>query len=145
MIVVASPPPLPQAKTLLHGDEILIPCPSQRAAGRIYDAMSINVRGPGAMMYLNFPSLLPASLFTRLGLGGPDDRAEPLSRYLKGPSGIAEMRAYEEAQAAERTAARLAEDELAAGLAAARERISRALREGAPSVLGVQSVVRLFF
>lgn len=82
-------PPLPptlgfptlQARTAVRSMDVVLLCNTQRVAGLIYDAISLNARGPGAVPVLNFPEEVPAEVYASLGLT-PSNRGDALNRYL---------------------------------------------------------------
>jgi hypothetical protein len=61
--------------------DVVFLCNTQRIAGLIYDAISLNARGPGAVPVLNFPEEVPAEVYASLGLT-PGNRGDALNRYL---------------------------------------------------------------
>jgi len=67
---------------MVRGMEAVVMCNSQRVAGRVYDALCLNARGPGALAAgINYPELVPDAAYAKLGLtrGQMDD---PMGRYL---------------------------------------------------------------
>jgi hypothetical protein len=67
---------------MVRGMEAVVMCNSQRVAGRVYDALCLNARGPGALAAgINFPELVPDAVYAKLGLtrGQTDDA---MGRYL---------------------------------------------------------------
>lgn len=61
-----------QARVVFRTQEITIPCRGQETAARVYDALSLNTRGPAAVATLNFPQFIPDSVFSKLAISRHD-------------------------------------------------------------------------
>ena len=67
---------------MLRNVELAVACPTQRLAGRVYDALCINAHGPAAFDGLNFPAELPADALRAMGLATPVSAPEAKRAYL---------------------------------------------------------------
>lgn len=58
----------------------MIPCRCQDTAARVYDALSLNSRGPAAVATLNFPQHVPDAVFAKLAVSRYDIE-DAIGRY----------------------------------------------------------------
>lgn len=69
-----------QARIVFRTQEIMIPCRCQDTAARVYDALSLNSRGPAAVATLNSPQHVPDAVFAKLAVSRYDVE-DAIGRY----------------------------------------------------------------
>lgn len=70
-----------QARSTANKQEFVFECNSARTAGLVYDAVTLNTRGPAGVASLNHPEALPDSVFIKLGITRRE-RTDGMARYL---------------------------------------------------------------